>query len=186
MGFTLEHYLYSRMFAAFDHTWLYPTAPVTILSWWWTEQHVLLRQNISITLILILTYLDLNTLCFLSLHSYTIFILLMAPMVTWSFSAFSSVNKMQPHMKVPNSSSCHEVIVVKTSSTKRIEKFVKQTLYFLFNCHCATHTHWFLVHIYKYIYIYSRLAGRYKSNWEYTVACCYLYVISMHLPILSI
>lgn len=107
-----------------------------------------IKKNISITLILILIYLDLNTLCFLSLHSYTIFIMLMAPMVTWAFSAFSSVNKMQPHMKVPNSSSCHEVIFVKTSSTK-IEKFVKQTLYFLFNCHCATHTHWFLVHIYK-------------------------------------
>ena len=38
----------------------------------------------------------------------------------------------------------------------RIRKFVKQTLFFLFNCHCATHTHTgflfiYVFNIYKYI-----------------------------------
>ena len=43
-------------------------------------------------------------------------------------------------------------------SIKRIWKLVKQTFYFLFNCHCATHSYtgWFLGFLFIYIYIYEQ------------------------------
>ena len=44
---------------------------------------------------------------------------------------------------------------------KRIRKFVKQALCFLFYCYCVTHTHTGFSFIYIYIYIYIHTLGIY-------------------------
>ena len=57
---------------------------------------------------------------------------------------------------------------------KRIQKFVKQTFYFLFNCHCATYTH-IISDIYIYIY--------YIYIYIYYIYILYIYILYYYIYI---